>query len=492
MTTPTAATPAQIRAQLDHPVIDVDGHVLEFMPAALPYLREALGPAAFERYRAMRSPLSRAMSGPTAASRLATRQPQTAWWGSPANARDVATSIFPRLLHERLPELGIDYMILYPTNALGSAGIADDELRRGLCRGFNAFFADSYKPFSDRLTVSGMIPMNTPEEAIDELEHCKALGLKVVGIPHGVMREIERPQLDQPSPWLWPGQTHWFDHFGHESAHDYDPVWRRFQELGFAMTAHGGIGSPPPNWYSSTSSWMYNHIGSFAAMMYPLCKSLYIGGVAKRFPELPMAFLECGISWACTLLADTREHYEKRNPASLARYAPERLDRDQLVGLAREYGSGLIEHAEADLQQTLVGHLLTGVPPANHDEFPSFERLDDLREPFERNFYFGCEADDRTVAFAFSKANAFGSRLKPMFSSDISHFDVPEMLDVLPDAFGMLEEELLAADEFREFSFENAARLHLQANPSFFVGTAIEAEAAELPRIASRVPALVS
>ena len=39
-------TPAQIRAQLPHPVIDADGHVLEFLPASLPHLREALGPEA--------------------------------------------------------------------------------------------------------------------------------------------------------------------------------------------------------------------------------------------------------------------------------------------------------------------------------------------------------------------------------------------------------------------------------------------------------------
>ena len=39
----------QVREGLDHPVIDVDGHVIEFMPAILPHIREALGPAAFQR-----------------------------------------------------------------------------------------------------------------------------------------------------------------------------------------------------------------------------------------------------------------------------------------------------------------------------------------------------------------------------------------------------------------------------------------------------------
>jgi predicted TIM-barrel fold metal-dependent hydrolase len=477
-------SPAQVRAQLSHPVIDADGHVLEFMPAALPYLREALGPTLFERYQLMRKPLAAAMSSPAAADRLATRKPQTGWWGTPvAHVRDVATSIFPRLLHERAEELGLDFLILYPTNSLGTAGIADDELRQGLCRGFNAFFADTYRPYADRLTIAGMVPMNTPAEAIAELEHCKALGLRVAAIGHGVLRPIPRPDTDSPTPWLWPGQRHWFDHFGHESAHDYDPVWRRFQELGFAVSAHGGIGAPPTNHYTSTSSWMYNHIGSFAAMMYPLCKALYLGGVARRFPRLCFAFLECGVGWAATLLSDTVGHYEKRNLAALqSTYVPSLLDRDELLRLARRYGSELLEGVDGDPLERLEGVLLRGSPPEQLDEFPEIGSLDDLRTPFVRSFFFGCEADDRSVAAAFAKGNALGARLQPMLSSDISHFDVPRMDEVLPEAFELLDEGLLSPEDFRDFAFANAARLYLRGNPDFFRGTAVEAAVEPLRR----------
>jgi hypothetical protein len=46
----------EVRQRFDHPVIDVDGHVIEFMPAVLPYLRESLGSARFERYVTSRRP----------------------------------------------------------------------------------------------------------------------------------------------------------------------------------------------------------------------------------------------------------------------------------------------------------------------------------------------------------------------------------------------------------------------------------------------------
>ena len=56
---------------------------------------------------------------------------------------------------------------------------------------------------------------------------------------------------------------------------------------------------------------------------------------------------------------------------------------------------------------------------------------------FSTNFYFGCEADDRTTLWAFDPRMGF--RLRPVFSSDFTHFDVPDFADVIPEAFEMVE-----------------------------------------------------
>jgi predicted TIM-barrel fold metal-dependent hydrolase len=482
MTAHPTKTPAQIREELGHPVIDCDGHVLEFMPATQPYVREALGQPLFDQYTASRKPLKAAMAVSTIESRRKTRIPQGGWWGTPvANTRDVATSIFPSLLHERLPELGVDFMILFATNTMNTAGIEHEELRRGLCRGFNDFYADTYGPYADRLTIAGLIPMHTPEEAVAELHHCKEIGLKVVGIPQGVVRPIPEPVLEGGSPWLWPGQRHWYDHFGFESQYDYDPVWQTAQDLGFAVMVHGGLGAPPTTWYTSISSWMFNHIGSFAAMMYPTCKALLLGGVTKRFPELNFGFMECGVGWACTLLSDTYEHWEKRNLQSLMEhYDPSKFERERLVELARQHGGSLIGDLDGDaLGDALEGVLLRGVAPEELDEFAALGIDDEheLRDLFVPRFFFGCESDDRTVAFAFSRANVFESKLQAMLSSDISHFDVPDMAEVLPAAHSLLAEGLLDADQFREFAFTHAVKLHAGQNGAFFDGTVLESEA---------------
>lgn len=470
-------TAAEVRSALGHPVIDSDGHVLEFMPAAYPFLRESLGDERFDRYYGSASPLHLAMASPTLDQRRQGRIPQAGWWGTPVgNVRDVATSLSPRLLHERMDELGFDYAILFPTSGFNSAGVRDEATRRGLCAGFNSFFAETYSPFADRLTVAGIIPMNTPGEAIDELEHCHEIGIKVVGIPHGVLRPIGESDASRPSPWMFAGQTEWWDFFGLDGQYDYDEVWRKFAELGYAVNVHGGLGSPPTGHYTSITSWMANHIGMFAAMHSATCKALYLGGVTRRCPDVPFAFLESGVGWACTMLAETVEHWEKRNVARVeSLYNPETLDVEQLVDLVRAYSPELVQGID-DLPGVLARSMLSGSPPEDHDEWRpmAIEHKSDLRDLFVDNFYFGCEADDRTSSFAFSKSNAFGARLKAMFSSDISHFDVPQFDQVLPEAYELLEDGIMDAEDFRRFTFGHAAELYTRLNPRFFDGTVVE------------------
>jgi len=42
------------------------------------------------------------------------------------------------------------------------------------------------------------------------------------------------------------------------------------------------------------------------------------------------------------------------------------------------------------------------------------------------------------------------------------------------EAFELVEHGVLTAEEFREFTFVNPARLHAEANPGFFAGTTVE------------------
>jgi hypothetical protein len=82
-------------------------------------------------------------------------------------------------------------------------------------------------------------------------------------------------------------------------------------------------------------------------------------------------------------------------------------------------------------------------------------------------------------AWAFNRAvNPFGARLNALFSSDIGHFDVPDMAEVVPEAYELVEHGLLDDADFRDFMFANAVRFWGEVDPDFFKGTAVEKAAA--------------
>ena len=292
-----------IKAELDHPVIDADGHIIEYVPALRDLVGDEGGGAVADRYTAMaRSAAARRGLDPETC--RAQGMSRSAWWGVPArNTLDRATAMLPRLLYERLDEIGIDVAVLYPTVGLSVMAIDDDEVRRALARACNRYYAESYGPYADRLMTVGVIPTYDPDEAIAELEHATGLGLKGFLFGGLVLRNAPGHEGDRAARWV--------DGLGLDSAHDYDPLWRRCVELGVSPTFHStgvGFGSRV-----SPNNYVANHIGNFASGTEAICRSLLFGGALTRFPELRFAFLEGGVAWAANLLSDTVGHYEKRN-----------------------------------------------------------------------------------------------------------------------------------------------------------------------------------
>src|SRR4029077_3395712 len=177
------------------------------------------------------------------------------------------------------------------------------------------------------------IPMHTPEEAIAELEHVKSLGLKVIVMGSVIRRPI--PALARGGERNRHGIT--YDMIGIDSPYDYDRVWAKCLELGFAPTFHSAGRSA--GFRMSPTNFTYNHIGHFASAGEAVCKALFMGGVTRRFPKLKFAFLEGGVGWACQLYGDLIGHWEKRNLEALEAVNPQNLNQKLLLELAQAYGS---------------------------------------------------------------------------------------------------------------------------------------------------------
>ncbi len=475
-----------VRRSLEHPIIDGDGHFVEIWPLAheeiLTYVEEEAGAALRDRFLAgYAKPHDTTMIAGDRklgdATDAATDRwiAKSSWWGWPCeNVTDRATAHLPSLLYDRLDEIGLDFTVLYPSMSLSFLDLPDDELAPVLCRAVNSMHARLFAPYADRIAVGALIPMNTPDVAIATLDHATGLGLKA-GVISGYMR---RPiaRLEREYGTLDPEVVR-YDTFGLDSAYDYDPFWARCCELGFAPISHS---STQRNHVArSVSNYVYNHIGGLSRGLEALCKSLFLGGVTYRFPDLRVGFLEGGVAWACSLFADLIGHWERRNIDAIGLLDPARLDVDALMKLFDEHGGPELRNA-SDRVRAYFSE--TGARPEQLDEFAAvgLSCASDIRDRFVPNFYFGCEADDPLAAWAFAEnVNPFGVRLRAMLGSDISHWDVTDMTDPIPEAYEAVERGRMSARDFRDFSFVNAVRLHAGMNHNFFTGTVVEAAAAE-------------
>jgi predicted TIM-barrel fold metal-dependent hydrolase len=469
--------PAQIRARLDHPVIDGDGHWVEFDPVFAERMRKVGGDLAADGFLAAMQTTRDALSM-SVAERRRRRIAQPAFWSRQAsNTRDRATAMLPRLLYERLPEFGTDFAIIYPTAGLRLPRIADDATRRAVIRAHNVVTADYFRPLADRMTPAAIIPMHTPEEAIEELEFVtRELGAKVGMFGSGMSRRVpSSTPADPDSARLGV----WYDVLALDSEHDYDPVWAKCRELGIAPTFHSS--GSAQGLRLSPSNFVYNHIGHFAAAGHAVSKAIFLGGVTRRFPELRFAFLEGGVGWACQLFGDLIEHWERRNGRAMQRMDPRTLDRALLTNLVEKYGDDDVAAALhtrdgwPDNDAALTG----GIEDIDDFSACKITRKEDWVDLYAKPFYFGCEADDRTNGWAFSPHNPFGARLHALYSSDIGHFDVIDMRDPLGEAHELVEDGVITPDNFRDFAFANAVHLWGTQNPRFFEGTTVAAAARE-------------
>src|SRR5262245_40272535 len=99
---------AAIRERLDHPVIDADGHLIEYNPLVRDFLVEEAGESVAKRFDALVHGAELTRQVPLA-KRRELGMSRFPWWGLPArNTLDRATAMLPALMHRRLDELGID------------------------------------------------------------------------------------------------------------------------------------------------------------------------------------------------------------------------------------------------------------------------------------------------------------------------------------------------------------------------------------------------
>ncbi len=205
--------------------------------------------------------------------------------------------------------------------------------------------------------------------------------------------------------------------------------------------------------------YIHNHVGSFAAAGEAFAKALVLSGVTKRFPNLNFAFLEGGVAWASELYAGLVGHCGKRNPTAIGNYDPHNLDRVQLADLMGEFGAGVVSGRPDPNDATWLrwpGGWARGGRSTDRT------RTRRARNHQCRGSAAAFRAEETSTTAAGRRPAGVGrhdarlnpgARLNAIFSSDIGHWDVPDMNDVLEEAYELVEHGLLDMNDFKEFTF---------------------------------------
>ncbi len=457
----------RVRERLGHTVIDGDAHHVEVSVAFADFVRHRGGGRYLGDSGATVNGLfdSRGERVPSLEDRRRLHVSARPVWWTPSDTLDYATVTMPALYHERLEEAGIDFAVIYPSRGLQMLSLEPEDTRVALCRFYNEYVAEIYSPYRDRLSPVAIVPMHTPAEGLAGLEHAVSVGLKAALIPSFVWRSI--PAFADAPP-EYRARLKRVDNYGLDSDYDYDPFWAKAVELNVPIACHTSGFALPGHYSPSNYSYAAGH---FAAVGEATAKSLFLGGVTRRFPELRVALLEGGVAVGVRVYGDLVSRFEKRGAAGLDKLDPALMDAAQLHRLAEKYAPDL---ARYDPQQLVPG---VSAAEGQVDDFAQsgVRSVLDIRDVFSRNFYWGCEGDDPLVGLAFDRrVNPLGARLRAMMGSDIGHWDVPSFTMPLVEAYELVEHGILTPEQFEEFVCTNAVRFYAGTGPSFFAGTAVE------------------
>ena len=321
--------------------------------------------------------------------------------------------MLPRLMYERLEVSRHRLCVVYPTAGLGYHRMPDARLRRAICRAYNVFTADQFRGLDDRVIPAAIIPMYTPEEAIEEIEFVsKQLGYKVIMVGGLMRRPVPAVAEENPDASRF---VEWYDVVGLDSPTTMIPCGRSSGSCASRRASITRRLDPAPH---SPSNFFYNHI------VHRLGRHAVARRCSRRrhppVPDLNFAFLEGG--WlGVHALPDLIGHWENataRDPSthpasSIAPSSPAR-------GAVRPRGDG--RRRSPRRGWTGPGHS-RGVEDVD-DYFRCRSSAGNIRDLFVPRYYFGSRGADPVNTWAFNrKANPMNARLNAS-SARTRHFDV--------------------------------------------------------------------
>ena len=192
-----------------------------------------------------------------------------------------------------MDELGCDVSVVYPSTGLAFFQLPIGGAAPGACRALNRYHRDAFDGCTDRLVPVAAVPANDPGRKRSRSWSTQSveLGLSRRGHPElypptgsGITRACGRRRPSAGRSGSTPTAS------TPSTTTTRSGAVHRARRLG----RHPQPGQRHSASVASPTNWVYNHIGHFAASGEALCKSLFLGGVTRRFPELRVGILEGG------------------------------------------------------------------------------------------------------------------------------------------------------------------------------------------------------
>lgn len=336
--------------QVDYPIIDGDGHVVDLDREIRKYLPE--------KYH--RIPDNREYPV----------WPQEPWAFGVSDLYKQDVPNFEMWL-SFLEESGISATVLYPSNALTHGVIRRVDWAIDTAHAYNDWLYDQFSCRSERLKGVALLPVQDVKAASEELERC----VRDYGFVGGML-----PSVTSPLKGL--------------GSREFDLLYSTAVRLDTMLAVHGGaIGGLA--FAEGLHSYREVRVLKHLIPQQIQLTNMISQGVYDRFPELRVAYLEAGCGWVLFLMDMLDEQFERKGAQDLQKKPIEYLKSDNIF-----FSFESEERLLPCFIESLGAHKLIWASDYPHER-PRSAFFEDLPNFFERKDI--SEQSRRTILYESSK-----------------------------------------------------------------------------------------
>lgn len=191
------------------------------------------------------------------------------------------------LSHRWMDAMGVDYACVFPTPMLGLAMHPQPDVEVCLARAYNRWLVEKVLPGSPRMKSMLYLPFNDPAAALKIVEDFGdadgVIGFMVTSVRH---RPVHH--------------------------NDYMKIYAAIQERGLPIGFHSGFNWDDPM-FRTCNRFLAVHALGFTWYNVVHCTNWVLNGMNERFPNMPVIWIESGISWIPFLMQRLDTQYRMRS-----------------------------------------------------------------------------------------------------------------------------------------------------------------------------------